>query len=123
MTGRASNAYKAFLRRLNIPYIIAGEDTLDCALAMNKLFRLFHVRTLMLGGGGILNWSFLQEGLCDEISIVIAAAADGSVKTPALFSDAGEFAESKAVSFRLLGIEEKQGGSLWLRYKVMNAGK
>ena len=108
---------------MNISYIIAGEAALDGALAMDKLFHLFHVRTLMLGGGGRLNWSFLQEGLCDEISLVIAAAADGTAKMPALFSDAGGFAENKALSLRLLGIEEKQGGCLWLRYKVMLAGK
>lgn len=107
---------------MNISYIIAGEDALDCALAMGKLFRIFRVRTLMLGGG-ILNWSFLQEGLCDEISLVIAAAAGGTAKMPALFSDAGGFAENKALSLRLLGIEEKQGGCLWLWYKVMLAGK
>lgn len=29
LTGRAGNAYKAFLRKLGISYIIAGEDSLD----------------------------------------------------------------------------------------------
>lgn len=28
LTGKASNAYKAFLRKLGISYIIAGEDAL-----------------------------------------------------------------------------------------------
>lgn len=116
LTGQASNAYKAFLRRLDIPYIIAGEDALDYALAMDKLYRLFDIRTLMLGGGGIVNWSFMQAGMCDEVSLVVAAAA-GSAKKPALFSDTGGFTGGRAVSFRLLGVQQKAGGSLWLRYQ------
>lgn len=55
LTEKASNSYKAFLRKLNISYIIAGKDELDYALAMEKLYDLFDIRTLMLGGGGILN--------------------------------------------------------------------
>lgn len=39
----------------------------------------------MLGGGAALNWSFIQAGMCDEISVVIAAAADGSPTTQTLF--------------------------------------
>ena len=88
LTGKASNAYRAFLRKLGISYIIAGEDSLDYALAMEKLKTLFGIETLMLGGGGVLNWSFIQAGMCDEISVVIAPAAD------------------------------KDGGSVWRRYIV-----
>ena len=78
LTGKASNAYKAFLRKLGISYIIAGEGTLDYAVALEKLKTLFGIEVLMLGGGGVLNWSFIQAGMCDEISVVIAPCADGS---------------------------------------------
>jgi hypothetical protein len=74
LTGRASNTYKDFLRRLGISYILAGEDKLDYNLAMRKLKELFGIETLMLGGGAALNWSFLQAGMCDEVSAVMAAA-------------------------------------------------
>lgn len=37
LTEKAGNAYKAFLRKLEISYIIAGVDSLDYALAMSKL--------------------------------------------------------------------------------------
>jgi len=72
LNSRASNAYKAFLRRLGISYVIAGEDALDYDLLLAKLKTLFGIETLMLGGGGVLNWSFIQAGCCDEISIVMA---------------------------------------------------
>ena len=115
---KASNSYKAFLRKLGIPYIIAGTDKLDYSLAMEKLYDLFDIHTLMLGGGGILNWSFIQAEMCDEISIVIAASADGSTSTPALFSTGNGFSANKAKGFILESAEVKDGGSVWLRYKT-----
>ena len=53
----------------------------------------------MLGGGGVLNWSFLQAGMCDEISIV-AAAADGSPDTPPVFRAAEGISESRPLALR-----------------------
>lgn len=118
LTQKAGNAYKAFLRKLGISYIIAGADSLDYGLAMKKLKELFHIDTLMLGGGGILNWSFIQAGMCDEVSIVIAPAADGSAETPALFAAKNGLAENRPVGFELQSAEVKDGGSVWLRYRV-----
>ena len=37
LTEKASNAYRAFLRRMGISYIIAGKDQLDCKVAAEKL--------------------------------------------------------------------------------------
>ena len=118
LTEKASNAYKAFLRQLGISYIIAGKETLDYSLAMEKLYDQFDIHTLMLGGGGILNWSFIQAGMCDEISVVIAASADGSSDTPALFSARKGLGDNKAKGFILESAEVKDGGSVWLRYKT-----
>lgn len=118
LTKKASNAYQSFLRKLGISYIIAGEDALDYTLAMEKLKKMFGIETLMLGGGGVLNWSLIQAGMCDEISIVIAAAADGATETPSLFSAKEGFSPAKAVGFLLENVEIKDGGSVWLRYKV-----
>ena len=102
LTKKASNSYKAFLRKLGISYIIAGEDELDYALVLEKVKELFGIETLMLGGGGVLNWSFIQAGMCDELSVVIAPAADGSSETPALFETRGGLATDKAVGFTLV---------------------
>lgn len=118
LTEKAGNAYKAFLRKMGISYIIAGKDSLDYALAMEKLKELFGIETLMLGGGGVLNWSFIQAGMCDEVSVVVAAAADGSSDTPALFATKGGFASEVPVSFELQSAEVKDGGNVWLRYLV-----
>lgn len=52
LTEKAGNAYKAFLRKLGISYLIAGTDILDYALAMQK-------QTLFMA----------REGLSDETPV------------------------------------------------------
>lgn len=118
LTGRASNAYKAFLRKLGISYIIAGEEELDYELAMSKLKTIFGIETLMLGGGGVLNWSFIQAGMCDEISLVIAPCADGSTETQTLFQVREGLSTDQAVGFTLKSADVLEGDAVWLRYLV-----
>jgi len=118
LTEKASNAYKDFLRRLGISYIIAGAETLDYALAMEKLKELFGIETLMLGGGAALNWSFIQVGMCDEISVVIAPTANGSTKTQILFMARDGLSDDTPIGFSLLEAKALDGSSVWLRYKV-----
>ena len=87
-------------------------------MILEKLKKLFGIETLMLGGGGVLNWSFIQAGLCDELSLVITPSADGSSETPTLFMTKEGLTTDRAVNFELEHLEAKDGGSIWLRYRV-----
>ncbi|WP_195984554.1 RibD family protein [Clostridium sp. D33t1_170424_F3] len=118
LTGKASNAYKALLRRLGISYIVAGEDSLDYSLALEKLKTLFGIETLMLGGGGVLNWSFIQQGMCDEVSVVMAPCADGSTTTQTLFQTKEGLSTDDPVGFTLKSADVLDGSAVWLRYTV-----
>lgn len=119
LTGKASNAYKALLRELGISYIVAGDEELDVELLLDKLAELFGIETLMLGGGGVLNWSVIQAGLCDELSVVIAPVADGSSDAPALFETAGRTSDAPR-GIQLQAAEPRDGGAVWLRYTIYN---
>lgn len=88
---------------------------------MRKLKELFGIETLMLGGGAALNWSFIQAGMCDEVSVVIAAAADGSPTTQTLFMARKALSDETPVRFDLQSAEVRDGGSVWLRYQVRTA--
>ncbi|MBD1379879.1 RibD family protein [Metabacillus arenae] len=118
LTGKVSDAYIAYLRKYGISYIFAGEDSLNCALAAEKLKSLFGIKVLMLSGGGFLNWSFLQEGLIDELSIVMAPLTDGETNTVTLFEKADYLPPKAPVAFSLESVEPVNGDGVWLRYTV-----
>ena len=120
LTEKATNAYKAFLRRLGISYIIAGSDSLDYEQTLSKLKEQFGIEALMLGGGAALNWSFIQAGMCDEVSVVIAAVADGSANTQTLFMTREGMSDDTPVAFKLQEAKVMDGDSIWLRYLVKN---
>ena len=119
LTEKATNAYKAFLRRLGISYIIAGSDSLDYEQTLSKLKEQFGIENLMLGGAA-LNWSFIQAGMCDEVSVVIAAVADGSANTQTLFMTREGMSDDTPVAFKLQEAKVMDGDSIWLRYLVKN---
>ena len=118
LSDKASNAYKAFLRRKGVSYIIAGQDSLDLELAARKIGEAFDVEEIMLGGGGNLNWSFVQAGLCDELSIVLTPAADGKKGAQALFDADERHTQPIPTGFKLKHAQPLKDGSLWLRYEV-----
>ena len=118
LSEQASVAYRAFLRRNQISYIIAGDRELDASIALWKLKEKVGIQLLMLGGGGVLNWSFIQQGLCDEISLVIASSADGSCHTPTLFEVREGLSNEQSMEFQIQHCEIVDGNCLWLRYQV-----
>lgn len=116
----ASNAYRAFLREMGIPYIICGEITLDFDAMLDKLMQHFGVSCVMLGGGAALNWSMIQQGLCDEVSVIVDPSADGSRETQTLFMQADGLSTTDPVRFDLWSAERvgTGGQQVWLRYEL-----
>lgn len=116
LTKQVSDAYIAYLRSLDISYIFAGEKQFDCKLLLEKLKRLFGISKLMISGGGLTNWSFVQENLIDELSLVIAPVADGSRETASIFEKADFLPHRPPAAFTLKSVEQIDGDILWLRY-------
>lgn len=108
--------YLAYLRKKEISYIFAGKDTLDCWILLEKLHRLFSIERLMIAGGGLMNWSFVQEGLLDELSIVMAPVADGSTRAVSIFEKADFLPARSPAVFKLKEAKTLDGDTLWLRY-------
>lgn len=83
LTEGTPSSYKAYLRKRDVSYIIAGKEKLDCREAMEKLYRLFRIEKLLLCGGGGADWSFLDAGVVDELSLLMAPVTDGLYALPA----------------------------------------
>ncbi|MBU5362564.1 dihydrofolate reductase family protein [Enterococcus raffinosus] len=120
LTDQASDKYVSFLRKQKISYIFAGEKTIDCSLAAEKLGELFNIKTLMVSGGGVINWSFLAEKIVDEVSIVVAPVTDGATNTNTIFENQSEQESKVPIGFKLDKIEVIEKDTLWLRYKPIN---
>lgn len=118
LTEATPNAYKDFLRRKGISYLLCGKEHVDLALACEKIKTLLHVKTMMLGGGAVLNWSFMQAGLVDELSQVITPAADGSTETQTLFMTKPGVTTDQPIKFKPLSVKIMADGAVWIRWKV-----
>lgn len=119
ITNKASNAYKDLLRRLEIPYLIAGTDSLDLTLATEKIAAHFSPDEILLCGGASINWSFMQAGLVDEVSLVMIPAVDGSNDTQSLF-EMNKYTDNTPMTFSSVKVDKLKNDALWIRYKVNN---
>lgn len=114
LTEGVPDDYLAFLQAQGVSYVFGGKSKINLGKVLAKLRERFGIKKLLLEGGGKINGSFLAADLIDELSILVAPAADGSTGTPTLF-DAGR---SPARRLKLLSVEKRAGDIVWLRYKV-----
>lgn len=110
--------YRAYLRKQGVSYIIAGTDTLDCKIAVEKLYSLFGIKSVLICGGGVVNWSFLQSGVVDELSLVLAPAADGNRDSVTVFEKLSSLPQHAPMSFSLKNVEQLNGDGVRLVYTV-----
>jgi 2,5-diamino-6-(ribosylamino)-4(3H)-pyrimidinone 5'-phosphate reductase len=115
LTERVSDDYLSFLQSRGVSYVFGGRTRVDLSKVLVKLRREFGIRKLLLEGGGKINGSFLSADLIDELSVLIAPVADGSIGTATLF-DAK--ARGPARKLGLVSVKRLKGDIVWLRYKI-----
>ena len=116
VTENTSKAYLEYLREHKVSYILAGENELDCKIVGEKLYRLFGIETVLICGGGMIDWTFVQQGMVDELSLLISPSADGEPNTPSIF-EAGPFLKNSVpVEFQLKTVERLGENGLRLVY-------
>ena len=62
--------------------MFGGKATIDLKSVLTKLRKHFGIEKLLLEGGGKINGSFLAADLIDELSVLIAPVADGTIGAP-----------------------------------------
>ncbi|TVT39544.1 RibD family protein [Hymenobacter setariae] len=116
LTEQVSDEYLAYLRRLGISYVFGGAESLDFAVVLDKLARLFPIQTILLEGGGHINGSLLKAGLIDELSLLHIPVIDGAAASAAVFEEGD--APGPAPHLRLLSVEQRPHDVVWMRYEV-----
>ncbi len=102
LSENADERYLGYLEEVGIPYIFAGEKSIDIELALFKLKSIFGCETLLLEGGSEINGAFQRAGAVDEISLVITPQIAGKESKPL-------FSESIGMNFKLEKSENENG--------------
>lgn len=116
LSEQAPEEYLDYLKELGFSYIVTGQKSIDLNRAMEILNKEFGVERLAVLGGGKINGSFLEAGLIDEISLLLAPGIDGRSGQPALFDGISDSASYKPYSLKLKSVETVGEGVLWIRY-------
>jgi 2,5-diamino-6-(ribosylamino)-4(3H)-pyrimidinone 5'-phosphate reductase len=107
--------YIEYLIERNYDYYTVGEDYVDYHQALNLLTEHYNVKTILTDTGKILNSILLNNGLVDEISLLVHPVIVGE-KQYTLFSDI-----CKNIDTKLISLEKYSDSKIWVRYKVKNA--
>ncbi len=118
LSERVPTDYLEMLREKEISYIVAGSNSVDLNEAVTLLAEHFGIETLLLEGGGHINGGFLQAGLVDEVSLLLAPGIDGRHEIAAVFDGLVD-SNRTAVPLKLKSVEQREGGALWIRYEVL----
>jgi len=76
------------------------------------------IRTLLVEGGESVMWSFLRDGLADELTVFVGSMIIGGGKSPTLAGGEGFRSLDKVVRLVLRGCERLGDGAL-LTYEVV----
>ena len=88
------------LQRLPIDIITTGEKSVSLPLLARILYER-GVRTVMVEGGGTVNWSFIKAGLFDEMYVAVAPFVVGGTASVPLVRGSGFATICKSAKFQL----------------------
>lgn len=117
VTGTTSREFLAYLRSAGMPYIVAGDDRVDCVEMLDKLERLLGVETLLVCGGGKADWTLLEAGCVDEVSVVVAPMASGEAGVATIFDQMPDAGKQAPVALSLAKVDRIEGGGLHVMYR------
>jgi len=92
-----------------------GIDGLSLPAALD-FFKKRGVRSLLIEGGGRLNYSALAQGVVDEILLTITPFISGDHKAPS-FADGPKFLGKPFLELELLSCEHVSTGEVFLHYR------
>jgi len=112
--------YLNFLDERYIDYLVVGYQQVDLENALDELNTKFGVRRVRVDSGGILNGILLQQGLADEIHILIHPELVGGNTTNSIFHTPDTDGDEEPIKLYLEGMEKIKDDIIYLRYRILN---
>ena len=119
VTENISDDYLAYLRSMEISYIFCGKDALDPVIMMEKAYSFFGIRKAIISGGAYADWTLLEKGLIDEITVMLNPVVDGNPSAHSVFMRYEGMVPS-SVGLKLVGVEKTAGDGLFITYIPKN---
>ena len=113
---KANKKYLENLKNNHISYLVSGKNKIDLKRSVEILFKEFNVKKMVVVGGGHINASFLNEGLLDEISVLVGAGIDGRKGMISVFD--GLDSNKEVTQLKLEDVKVFKSDAVWLKYKV-----
>jgi len=107
-------SYLDYLNERNYDFIVAGEDHVNYAEAFEILYKKYNCRILRTDSGGTLTNILIEQGLVDEISLVISPCLVG-INTPCVFRN---LSIPNRLQLRLINCEIVDEDHLSLIYRI-----
>lgn len=114
LTKQAPKEYLAFLRSMNIPYIVSGDKEFDLEEVLVKLKKYFQINTFALCGGAAIDGVFLRAHLVDEISLVLSPHVNGDNNIKSAFDTMGKYVDD---TFKIDQVKKLGDGGVHLLFK------
>ena len=113
---KVTKEYLDFLDSKKISWIACGKEKIDLVKSMEILSKEFKVTRLAVVDGPLINSSFLDAGLLDEISILIGLGIDGRKGMPGVFDGFGM--DHPVTKLKLKEVKTYDDGAVWIRYTL-----
>lgn len=119
MSENVTETHLETLRKHHVSWIATGKGRIDLPRAMEILNERFGVERLMIVGGGHINGGFLEAGLVDEVSVMMAPGIDGRQGETAVF-DGCTWKGGSPYRLKLKSVEQVPSTEvIWARYQCV----
>ncbi|MFH0800757.1 MAG: dihydrofolate reductase family protein [bacterium] len=106
--------YLNYLKERNYDYHIVGENHIDYKQALKLMVKQYNAKSVLTDTGKILNCILINNGLVDEISLLVHPVIVGKNQYT-LFSQV-----NGNIKLELIATKKLSDNKIWLTYKVKN---
>lgn len=110
---QADDSYLRGLETLGISYVVSNE--MDKTL--NVLYETFGIEKMLVQGGGIINASLIEQGVIDEISLVIIPVVALDQAQTCFIKTKGYSPKESLETFSQVHAQTFDKGIVWLHYE------